>query len=304
MSINLADTGGGASATSSQLHSMVAPLTTQQLTDVDKAEALAFLAERPLHTVSLSGMILENGLVSPLNRGSFYGCRDSTGQLEGVALIGHATLIEAHTNTALEAFARLAQNNPRAHLIRGEQEMIERFWNYFTPVGCAPRMVCREILLEQRQPMPIGEPLNDLRQATLDDLEQVLAVNAQMIYEECGVNPLETDLAGFRQRTARRIVQGRIWVWMKNERLIFKSDVMSSTPEVIYLEGVYVHPDERGKGYGSRCFSQLCDHLLEHTRALCLLVNEHNQAAINFYNKLGYTPQGCYDTIYLQRKVS
>lgn len=304
MSINLAENGGVATATSSQLHPLVVSSTTRLLADGDEAEALAFLAKRPLHTVSMTGLILENGLVSPLNRGSFYACFDTTGQMEGVALIGHATLIEAHTNTALEAFAHLAQNNPRAHLIRGEQEMIERFWNYYKPAGCAPRVVCREMLLEQRQSPVIDEPLNDLRQATLEDLEQVLVVNAAMIYEECGVNPLVTDLAGFRQRTARRIEQGRIWVWMENGRLIFKTDVMSSTPEVIYLEGVYVDSEERGKGYGFRCFSQLCDHLLQRTRSLCLLVNEHNQTAINFYEKAGYTLQGCYDTIYLQRSGS
>ncbi|HEX8920928.1 MAG TPA: GNAT family N-acetyltransferase, partial [Pyrinomonadaceae bacterium] len=131
-----------------------------------------------------------------------------------------------------------------------------------------------------------------------------LTVNASMIFEECGVNPLQTDLAGFSQRTARRIERGRIWVWMEGGRLIFKTDVMSNTPEVMYLEGVYVHPEERGKGYGLRCFSQLCHQLLHLTKSVCLLVNELNQAAINFYLKAGYERQGCYDTIYLQRASS
>jgi predicted GNAT family acetyltransferase len=283
---------------------MAVTSTVQLTTNEDKAEALGFLARRPLHTVSMTALILENGLVSPMNRGAFYACRNEAGQLEGVALIGHATLIEAHSDNALKAFAHLAQDNPRAHLIRGEQEMIERFWTHYTPVGCVPRLVCRELLLELRQPVPVREPVRNLRPATLDDLETVLAVNAEMIYEECGVNPLKTDLTGFRLRTARRIELGRIWVWIQNGRLIFKTDVMSSTPEVIYLEGVHVNPEERGKGYGFRCFSQLCQQLLLRTRSICLLVNEHNQAAINFYNKAGYTRQGCYDTVYLQRDGS
>jgi predicted GNAT family acetyltransferase len=304
MSTNLAETGRGATPPTSELHSLAVSSTAQLVTDLDKAEALGFLARRPLHTVSMMALILENGLVSPLNRGAFYACRDEFGQLEGVALIGHATLIEAFSDTALKAFARLAQENPRAHLIRGEQEMIERFWTHYTPVGCAPRLICREILLEQRQPITVREPVNNLRLATLADLEIILTVNAAMIYEECGVNPLQTDLVGFRQRTARRIDLGRIWVWIETGRLIFKTDVMSSTPEVIYLEGVHVTPEERGKGYGFRCFSQLCKRLLEQTRSICLLVNENNQAAINFYSKAGYTPQGCYDTVYLQRSTS
>jgi predicted GNAT family acetyltransferase len=304
MSTNLAETEREAIASTFGLRSMAVSSTTQLVTDADKAEALGFLARRPLHTVSMMALILENGLVSPLNRGSFYACRNEEGQLEGVALIGHATLIEAVSDKAIEAFAHLAQDNPRAHLIRGEQEMLERFWTHYTPVGSAPRLICREILLEQREPVPVRDPVDNLRPATLDDLEIILTVNAQMIYEECGVNPLQTDLVGFRQRTARRINMGRIWVWIAKGRLIFKTDIMSSTPEVIYLEGVHVNPEERGKGYGFRCFSQLCQLLLERTRSICLLVNEHNQGAINFYNKAGYTPQGCYDTVYLQRKDS
>lgn len=304
MSINLAETGAEITATSPQLHSLPVHLTTQLLTGGDEAEVLAFLARRSIHTVCMMSMILENGLVSPLNRGAFYAYRDPAGQMEGVALIGHATLIEAHSDAALQSFARLAQDNARAHLIRGEQEMIERFWNHYTPVGCAPSLICREILLEQKEPVPVREPVNNLRPATLAELEPVLSVNAAMIYEECGVNPLQTDLAGFRQRTARRINQGRIWVWVENGQLIFKTEVMSATPEVIYLEGVYVNPLARGKGYGFRCFSQLCQHLLKRVKFLCLLVNEQNQTAINFYSKAGYSLQGCYDTIYLQRRSS
>ena len=35
-----------------------------------EAEALAFLAAEPLHNVYMSGFIRDNGLVSPLNRGT------------------------------------------------------------------------------------------------------------------------------------------------------------------------------------------------------------------------------------------
>lgn len=304
MSTNLADTEAKTAAIAFGQCPAGDSLTSQLLTSGYEAEALAFLAFRPLHTVSMSGLIRENGLVSPLNRGDFYSCRNSAGCIEGVALIGHATLIEAHSNSALEVFARLAQDNPRVHLIRGEQAMIEHFWNYYSKVVGPPRRVCREQLLEQRHSVPPSEPINNLRLTTLAELDLVLAVNAEMIVEESGINPFQTDPVGFRQRTARRIEQGRIWMWIEQGRMIFKTDVMSETPEVIYLEGVYVNPEERGKGYGLRCLAQLSHQLLQRTKSVCLLVNEHNQAAINFYRKAGYSLQGCYDTVYLQKKTS
>jgi predicted GNAT family acetyltransferase len=129
-------------------------------------------------------------------------------------------------------------------------------------------------------------------------------VQARMAEAESGLNPLEHDAEGFRLRTARRIEQGRVWVWIEGERLIFKVDIMSETSEMIYLEGVYVHPEERGKGYGLRCMSQMARHLLSRTGTLCLLVNEQNKDAQRFFFKAGYKLRSCYDTIFLQSSVN
>jgi hypothetical protein len=95
--------------------------TIGELNQSDEAEVFEFLAARPIHTVFMASMIRDNGLVSPHNRGSFYSCRDRYGLLEGVALVGHATVIEARTENSLASFARLARNCLNAHLIRGEQ---------------------------------------------------------------------------------------------------------------------------------------------------------------------------------------
>jgi predicted GNAT family acetyltransferase len=268
------------------------------LTDEHRAEALDFLAARPIHTVFMAGLIRDNGLVSPLNRGSFYGCRDEQGQLMGVAIIGHITALETTSDAALEAFARLAQEYGQAHAILGESEMVEQFWNYYAEAGQQLRLACREVLFAQSWPVEMQEPVN-LRRATLEDLEQVLPVHAEMAYEESGINPLEKDPEGFRRRMARRIEQGRVWVLVVEGRLLFKADVISETPGATYIEGVYVNPEERGKGYGLRCLSQLSRTLLQSTRAVCLLVNERNQSARGLYRKAGYKMRGHYDTIFL-----
>src|SRR5258708_19046409 len=83
-------------------------------------DVLAFLSRRPIHTVFMSGLIRDNGLISFGNRGTFYGCRDTAGQLIGVALIGLKTVLEARNEIALEVFADLTPNTLMAHLIRGE----------------------------------------------------------------------------------------------------------------------------------------------------------------------------------------
>ncbi|HYV07433.1 MAG TPA: GNAT family N-acetyltransferase, partial [Blastocatellia bacterium] len=78
--------------------------------------------------------------------------------------------------------------------------------------------------------------------------------------------------------------------------------VMCETPEVIYLEGIYVNPDDRGRGLGVRCLNQLGQQLLQRVKSLCLLVNEQNQRARNFYEKAGYSLRDHYDLIFLRPK--
>jgi predicted GNAT family acetyltransferase len=290
------DTEPGAQITSDDDRS----LTVVKLVADDRKEVLSFLAERPLHTVFMAGLIRDNGVVSPLNRGVFYACRNPQGHLDGVALIGHATLVEARSEAASAAFARLAQSCSLSHLIRGEQRDVEGFWNSYASVcGMQPRRVCREALFEHRGPVRSRQPVTSLRQATLDDLALVMTINAELAAEECGVNPLRRDALGFRQRTARRIEQDRVWVWVESDRLIFKADIVADTPEAVYLEGIYVDPRERRKGYGLRCLTQLSRILLARTEAVCLIVNEEQKEAQAFYRKAGYSQVSDYDTIYL-----
>jgi predicted GNAT family acetyltransferase len=276
-------------------------LSVTKLSEADTSEVIAFLSERPIHTVCMLGMIRDNGLDSELNRGTFYACRNSEGRLEGVALIGHATLIETRTRGALREFALTAQIHNRLHLIMAEQDKVEQFWNHYGDDGQPMRLACRELLFELKQSVEVLEPVAGLRLATLADLDLVAPVQAAMAEAESGINPMQIDPEGFLKRCARRISKNRVWVVVEEGRLIFKTDVQAQTPEVMYLEGIYVAPDRRGTGLGRRSFSQVCRTLFEQTRSICLLVNEENERAHSFYRMCGFKCVSNYDTIFLQK---
>jgi len=288
-----------ATATAPIRNSMVAEVRVQALTREHEAEVLTFLAERPIHTVAMVGFINDNGLVSPLNRGTFYGCRNLEGQLEGVALIGHANLLETTTDRAVEALAEMAQTCSTAHMIMGETERISDFWDYYAEAGQNMRYACREMLFELKWPVEALAEIPDLRLATSADLELVIPIHAQMAFDESGIDPLEQDREGFRQRCARRIEQGRTWVWIEAGEIIFKAEIASDTSSVIYLEGVWTNANHRSQGYGLGCMSQLARTLLRRTQSVCVLVNENNRKAHNFYQRAGYKLRSVYDTIFL-----
>ena len=272
----------------------------ERVTAVNEAEVLEFLSARPIHTVAMMGFIRDNGIVSPLNRGIFYAYRNQSGQLEGVALIGHATLLETRSERALEAFAEVAQKGTSAHMIMGEHERVDDFWAYYSAAGQEYRLACRELLLELRCPVEVRQPVSGLRLATPADLDLIMPVQAEMAFNESGIDPMERDPEGFRQRCVRRIELRRTWVLVQDGELIFKAEIMAGTPEATYLEGIWVSPNHRGTSQGQRCMSQLARNLLLHSNSLVLLVNENNTKAHNFYTKAGYKLRGVYDSIFLK----
>jgi uncharacterized protein len=293
---------GLARASAPSLHSREdSSLAVSVLDDSRSDEVLAFLKQRPRQTFMMSGLIRDNGLESALNRGTFYACRDSHGALMGVSLIGEITMIEAQTDAALMTLARRTQGVPNIHMIIGEQGQVSRFWDYYAESGQGMRLFCRELLFQLRYPVEVHQPVPGLRPATLAELEPLMTVHAEMAFEESGVNPLEVDPEGFRRRCARRIEQGRTWAYMEDGQLIFKADVVSETPEITYLEGVYVNPAARNQGYGVRCLGQLSQHLLAQAKSICVLVNERNQVAQSLYRKARYQLDGTYDTVFLPR---
>src|SRR6266446_5150328 len=102
----------------------------QPLRGEHEAEVLDFLSAHPLLTFVMTGWIKDNGLVSELNRGNFYGSRNQRGELDGVALIGHVTLVETKSESALSTFANLTSACPSAFVVMGEQQKVSSFMDY------------------------------------------------------------------------------------------------------------------------------------------------------------------------------
>ena len=277
-------------------------LVASRLRKSDQREVLDFLAVRPLNTVIMSGLIRDNGLESPCNRGSFYGCRDGRGELIGVALVGHVTLFEARHGGALSALARASRRARGVHAVVGEREGVRVFCSLRadSDFGRPPLSARREqFMVLTKSPAAAGEPPPGLAPATLEHLAAIVEASAEMAEEATGVNPHVVAPEGFRRRAAGRVERGRVWAWFEGGRLVFKVEVAAETPEAVYLEGLYVNPQERGRGHARRCLSSLCDILLRRAGSVCLMVEEGNSTAQALYGRLGFEPHCTYDRVCL-----
>jgi ribosomal protein S18 acetylase RimI-like enzyme len=261
----------------------------KELTNDDLEEALNFLKVNPVQTVVMSSFIADNGIVSKLNRGSFFGYRSASGDLEGIALIGHTTLVEARSEDALMALAFAARfPTTPIHLIMSSGRKAERFHTYMTGGVIQPRLTCVELLFEAAFPFAVQKCNWDIRPAEPEQLELVAEAQAEIAFVECGVDPMLKDRDGFLKRVARRIEQKRIFTVVKDGILVFKADVIAETPEAIYLEGVYVAPSYRGQGVGSACLSHLTVQLLERVSHVCLLSNVDHVDAHRTFTRAGF----------------
>ena len=255
----------------------------------NRSETLEFLSVRPVHTVVMTSFIIDNGIASELNRGKFYGYRNSAGSIEGVALIGHTTLVEARTDEALKALAFVARSaETPIHLIMSSGNSAEDFWHYLSGGAKAPRLTCTEALFEISFPFAVQQSEWRIENADMSHLLPVAEAQAEVAFLECGVDPMVRDREGFLKRVARRIEQGRVFVALDGDKLVFKADIIAETEDVIYLEGVYVAPEYRGLGIGSKCLSTLSLDLLNRVEHICLLSNVEFENAHRSFQKAGF----------------
>ncbi|MBV9926938.1 MAG: GNAT family N-acetyltransferase [Acidobacteria bacterium] len=270
----------------------------EPLADAHRGEALAFLAERPLHTVIMAGLLRQHGPAVPAPAGDFYACRDAEGRLEGLALVGRATMFEARHARAVAALAERARRCASVRMIMGEADGLHHFLERYAAGVQPPRLSCRQFFYGFSRPSG-DEAAADLRQAAPADLEQIVAAHARMCLEETGVDPLAEDPEGFRRRCASRVERGKVWTLIERGELIFKAEVLTETPAATYVEGVWVSPAHRFKGHGRRCWAALSRALLERAPTFCGFVNAKNAAALNFYEGVGGIAFGAYDKVYL-----
>ena len=271
-----------------------------ELRNEDRDEALAFLAVRPVHTVVMSSFIIDNGVESERNRGRFFAYRNDEGRIEGIALIGHATLVEARTARSMTALAFAAQHSETPiSLVMSSGSDAELFWTDMTGGSRQPRVTCNELLFELSFPMPVVASDPAVRLATIDLLEQVAEAQADIAVLESGVNPLERDREGFLARVARRIEQGRVFVVEREGKLMFKADVIAEASGVFYLEGVYAAPEARGAGFASACLAEVGSRLLEQGEKVCLLSNIEFDEAHRCFRRAGFRSTGSCVTLFM-----
>jgi ribosomal protein S18 acetylase RimI-like enzyme len=269
----------------------------RQLDESDFAQVVEFLSHDPVRGVHLHGMVVDNGLESPANRGSFYGCF-ANGLLTGVALLGHNILLCCDPSARAQ-FAELALAiGAEAHLVFGDKDEVEEVTNRMVQGGRQTRVTHDQHWCVCEKPsLPLRKLL--MRRAGPAEVEAVADAQAEMIAEECGVDPRIADPVGFHDRVAARVKKGRVWCRLEDNIVIFKADLISVSPDAVYVEGVWTHPHFRGRGVAKTSLNELAYRLLRQYKHVCLFVEPDNAVAKHICESVGFVHTMNYSSHYL-----
>lgn len=238
-------------------------------------QVLDFCAREPVERVFLED-------AARRGFGHFAAVGDEGGALQALCHTG-ANLVPSGEGCA--AFADVLARS-RARMIIGAEGAVTDVWEAARRRLPAPR--------EDRPGQPvyaIAEPPepggSGLRPATLDDLERLIPACAAAHRLELGIDPLRRDPDAFRWRTAAQIEEGRSWLWLEDDVVLFKAEASAWTPHAVQVAQVWTDPEARGHGYAARGLRDLCRRLLASTPVVTLFVRTENAPAIGLYEKIG-----------------
>jgi uncharacterized protein len=247
-------------------------------------QILAFCAEDPIERVFLEDVA----------RRGFTRFRAVEGE-NGLTALCYFGANVVPSGRGCEAFAGDAAARG-ARMILGQERAVTDLWSAAKSVMPSPRedRPGQPVYAIDERP-PAGS--SSLREATLDDVELLLPACAETHLGELGSDPLEGDAAGFRRRTIAQIEEGRSWLWAENGTIFFKAEASAWTPRAVQLQQVWVDPEVRKQGYGTRGLADLCRLLLERTPSVTLFVRSENEAAIRLYERVGMRQVGSYRSV-------
>jgi hypothetical protein len=201
----------------------------------------------------------------------------------------------------LYAFADAAlTSSRRCSSLVGRSELVMPMWQRLESAWGPARDVREHQPLMSLSRMPNCPIDPGVRQVRPEEIDTYLVAAVDMFIGEVGVDPRVGDGGhGYRRRVASLISAGRAWARFEDGEVVFKAEVGSQSPAVGQIQGVWVHPEWRGRGLGTGGTATLAAVIVGTGRIASLYVNDFNTVARATYDRVGFVEVGAFATVLL-----
>jgi uncharacterized protein len=260
--------------------------------DDDVASTLSFLRRDPLINVYLISRVLEERFSSSTQTVEVRHNREVVlvaSLATNIVLAGDRELPQDVTETAIAVIAeRILTRMLPVRAIISPAHLVEMLWLRLRTRLDPPTVV------RMNQPVyairgRLDYPdLKESRYATTRDLESLIPACAAMHREEVGIDPLERDAAGYRERVRELVEQKRSLIRVVDGQIAAKCEYSAVTNETVQLMGVWTNPRFRRHGHARALLREVCGHCARKGKTVTLFVNDFNYPAIALYERLGF----------------
>ncbi|MFY9263472.1 MAG: GNAT family N-acetyltransferase [Actinomycetaceae bacterium] len=275
--------------------------TIRRLNYFDKQAALELFARDPVASV-LARMPFEQGYPRPAHAVGY--CEDD-GDLTAVCWVGANIAPVGFSPAGLDALAHYLRSWRRlASSLVGPADQVMGLWDRIADFYPEPREIRpKQLSMVYRGGTGLpGDP--ETRPATVGEGSLVVPASIAMFIEEVGYDPTMYG-PGYVQRVHSLVRAGHTFVRMGKDpdgldRVEFKADIGALAGGVAQVQGVWTHPDLRGRGIGSAAMVAVAEQIQDTIApTVSLYVNDYNLPAVRMYEKIGFETVGHFATVLL-----
>jgi len=280
--------------TISEVVGSVRPITAR-----DTAAVAALLATDPVAHCFVASRVRIAGADPWRLGGDLLGYFDDSG-LRSMVYLGANLVPVCTTPASRAAFAdRLRPRGRRCSSLVGPAEEVLDLWRLLEPSWGPARDVrsSQPLMFIDSEPLVESDP--QVRLSSASDLDVLVPACIAMFTVEVGVSPTVGGAGyAYRTRIAEIVEEGRSFVRIDDDVVVFKAEVGAVSSGVCQIQGVWVDPQHRGRGISERGMATVVREARSRIAdGISLYVNDYNTAARKAYLAVGFREVGTFATV-------
>ncbi|WP_133740756.1 GNAT family N-acetyltransferase [Actinorugispora endophytica] len=260
----------------------------------DRAQVDAILDQDPVGNVFVASRLRAAGLEAGRLGAELWGYVER-GSVTALCYAG-ANLVPVNADPdAVRHFAGHARwRGRRCSSIVGPVPAVTDLWRRLGPYWGPARVIraSQPVMAMSGAPEAAPDPL--VRRVRVSELGILIPACVAMFTEEVGVPPDSGDGGAlYRARVEELVRTGRAFARIEDGRVVFKAEIGAVTPQACQVQGVWVHPELRGRGHSvSGMAAVVRAALADIAPTVTLYVNDFNTPARAAYRKVGFRETG------------